>query len=251
MPFILSQLKWGEIMNSPMEVAVLPWGATEAHNYHLPYGTDNFEAEFFAIKAAQRAFDAGKKIVVLPGIPYGVNTAQLKVPLNININHSTQLLIVKDIVESLEGQGIKKLVIVNSHGGNSFVPILREIFPKTKMFISLINTYQCGEPKKYFTDPGDHAGEMETSLMLHIYPELVAPLSTAGTGDVKKFRIRSFTEGWCWSQREWEKITRDNGVGNPMSATAEKGRTYAEVVINQMGAFFIDVADAKLDDLYI
>lgn len=251
MSFILSQLKWGEIMNSSMEVAVLPWGATEAHNYHLPYGTDNFEADYFAVKAAEIAFNAGKKIVVLPGIPYGVNTAQLKVPLNININHSTQLLIVKDIVESLEGQGIKKLIIVNSHGGNSFVPILRELFPKTKMFISLINTYQCGDPKKYFTEPGDHAGEMETSLMLHINPELVAPLNEAGAGAVKNFRIKAFNEGWCWSQREWEKITTDNGAGNPVNATSAKGKAYAETVINKIASFFIGVADAKLDDLYI
>jgi creatinine amidohydrolase len=251
MTHILSHLKSGSLKNIPVELAVLPWGATEAHNYHLPYGTDTFESDYFATKAAEIAYNQGKSIIVLPSIPFGLNSAQLDVHLNINLNHSTQLLILKDIVESLERQGVKKLIIVNAHGGNSFVPLIRELFPKTKMFISLINTYQVLDAKKYFDEPGDHAGEMETSIMQYIHPNLVAPLEQAGSGKVKKFRIAALNEGWCWSQREWLKITQDNGVGNPMKASIEKGKIYCEDAVKKMAAFFIDVADADLDDLYI
>lgn len=249
--FILSQAKWADIKKTSIEVAILPWGATEAHNYHLPYGTDNYESEYFAYQAAEIAYKAGKKILVLPTIPFGVNGAQINVPFNINLNQSTQLLIIKDIIGSLEHQGIRKLIIINSHGGNSFPPILREIFSKTKIFISCLNTYQCVDPKQYFTIPGDHAGEMETSLMLHIHPELVYSLDTAGNGQAKKFKIAALNEGWAWSQRDWQKITKDNGVGNPINASKEKGKIFAEAVIKKISAFIIDVANSDADNLYI
>ena len=248
---ILSEAKWADIKNTSVEVAVLPWGATEAHNYHLPYGTDNYECEYFASKAAEIASKAGKNILVLPIIPYGVNGAQINVPFNINLNQSTQLLIVRDIVESLEHQGLKKLIIINSHGGNAFAPILRELFPKTKMFICCVNTYQCLDAREHFENPGDHAGEMETSIMMHIHPELVAPLSDAGNGSVKTFKIAALNQGWAWSQRDWRKISKDNGAGNPMKATKIKGKKYTEAAVKKIASFFMEVADADIDKLYV
>jgi creatinine amidohydrolase len=66
-------------------------GATEAHNYHLPYGTDAYEAAHVAAESAKKAWDAGARVVVLPAIPFGVNTGQLDIRLCINMNPSTQL----------------------------------------------------------------------------------------------------------------------------------------------------------------
>lgn len=67
-----------------MTTAVLPWGATEAHNYHLPYSTDTVEAESMAAGAAKYAWEKGAKVIVLPAIPFGVNTGQHDVPLRIS-----------------------------------------------------------------------------------------------------------------------------------------------------------------------
>src|SRR6185295_4200655 len=108
---------WKTVKGTEYEVAILPWGATEAHNYHLPYGTDNYEAVYVAEESARKAWEKEARVVVLPGIPFGVNTGQLDIPLTINMNPSTQAAVLSDITASLAEQGLTKLVIINGHGG--------------------------------------------------------------------------------------------------------------------------------------
>src|SRR5213595_2492931 len=167
-PYILNELTWKTVRDARYEVAVLPWGATEAHNLHLPYSTDNVETERIAALAAQHASERGARVVVLPVVPFGVQTGQLDIPLCLNLNPSTQAAVLGDLARSLEGQGVRKLVILNGHGGNDFRATIRELQPRLKIFLCLTNWYQVVEPAGYFEDLGDHAGEMETSIMLHI-----------------------------------------------------------------------------------
>lgn len=249
-PFILSETTWQHVRKTEYEVAVLPWGATEAHNYHLPYGTDNFETERVAREAARRAWDAGAKVIVLPVVPFGVNTGQLDIRLCLNMNPSTQAMLLGDLVEAMEGQGIRKLVIVNGHGGNDFRQMIREITPRTSVFICAINWYNCVDPRPFFTEPGDHAGELETSLMMHVNPELVRPLSEAGAGRARKFRIAGLREGWVWAPRAWTKVSEDTGTGNPAAATAEKGAAFLGAVSQRIGDFLVDLASADLSKMY-
>ena len=75
-PYILAETNYKAIKQTDFEVAILPWGATEAHNYHLPYGTDIIEADYIAAESARIAWEAGVKVIVLPTIPFGVNTGQ-------------------------------------------------------------------------------------------------------------------------------------------------------------------------------
>ena len=75
-PYILAETNWNHLKDENIELAVLPWGATEAHNYHLPYGTDNYQAENMVEAAGKIAWEKGKKVIILPTIPYGVNTGQ-------------------------------------------------------------------------------------------------------------------------------------------------------------------------------
>src|SRR5438132_1177685 len=89
-PYILNELTWNTVRDVRYEVAVLPWGATEAHNFHLPYSTDNIETERIAALAARHASERGARVVVLPVVPFGVNTGQLDIPLCLNLNPSTQ-----------------------------------------------------------------------------------------------------------------------------------------------------------------
>ena len=89
-PYILSEAHFGEVKEQDYQLAILPWGATEAHNYHLPYGTDNFETDSLVRASAGMAWDAGARVVVLPTIPIGVNTGQSDVEMTLNLNPSTQ-----------------------------------------------------------------------------------------------------------------------------------------------------------------
>jgi len=249
-PYILNELTWKTVRDSRYEVAVLPWGATEAHNLHLPYSTDNIETEEVAARAAERAWKAGAKLVVLPIVPFGVNTGQLDIPLCINMNPSTQALVLRDVASSLAGQGIKKLVILNGHGGNDFRQMIRELQPQVSLFLCVVNWYKILDLKSYFSDVGDHAGEMETSVMQYVAPERVLPLSEAGSGKAKAFKIAAFREGWAWAPRQWTQVTDDTGVGNPAASTAEKGQRYVEAVSGKLADFFVDLAKADTANLY-
>jgi creatinine amidohydrolase len=249
-PYILSELTWKTVRETKYEVALLPWGATEAHNFHLPYATDNIETEAVAASAAERAWKSGAKVVVLPIVPFGVQTGQLDIPLCINMNPSTQLLVLRDVASSLAGQGIKKLVLLNGHGGNEFRQMIRELQAQMSLFLCHVNWYRVLDLKPYFSDLGDHAGEMETSVMQHVAPELVRPLSEAGSGKARQFKIAAFREGWAWAPRQWTQVTDDTGVGNPAASTAEKGKRYLEAVAEKVGAFLIDLAKADITNLY-
>ena len=250
-PFILAETNWKNIKNAKIDLAILPWGATEAHNYHLPYGTDVIEADFIAAESARIAWEKGAKIIVLPTIPFGVNTGQADIKLDINLNPSTQFAILTDIIEVLNRQGIHKLIILNSHGGNDFKSTLRELglrFPN--MFLSFCNWFQSLDKSLFFEKQGDHADEMETSLLLYLNPGLVLPLSEAGDGREKKMKIKAFAEKWVWAERKWSQVTADTGIGDPRSATKENGEKYFKAVTEKVGNLFVELAACDMKDLY-
>jgi creatinine amidohydrolase len=249
-PFILSESTYRTISATRYEVAVLPWGATEAHNYHLPYGTDNIECDRLAAEAARIAWGRGAKVVVLPTVPFGVNTGQLDIPLTLNMNPSTQRAVLNDIVESLEGYGVPKLVLFNGHGGNDFRQMVREASPRTSVFMCTIDWWKVVDAAAFFEQMGDHAGELETSVMMHVAPELVRPLAEAGSGAAKRPRLQAMREGWAWSPRPWTRVTSDTGVGDPSRASAEKGARYVEAVSVKIGEFLVELASADLEKLY-
>lgn len=232
-------------------MAVLPWGATEAHNLHLPYGTDAYLATALAERAAALAWEQNVHALVLPCIPFGVNTGQMDVPFCMNMNPSTQQAVLEDILFVLERHGINKLLIVNAHGGNSFVPVIRELSLKHKIMVCLSNWWTVCDAKAFFKEPGDHAGELETSVMMALAPEWVLPLSCAGEGASIPFRIKAMREHKVWMPRRWIYATKDTGVGNPKEATAEKGSRFVAACAKELAAFLIDFSQYdKEEDLY-
>jgi creatinine amidohydrolase len=249
-PYILAETTWQAVRDTQFEVAVLPWGATEAHNYHLPYATDNIQCDHVAAEAARRAWDAGARVVVLPTIPYGVQTGQIDIPLCINMNPSTQLAVLADIAQSLDVQGVRKLVILNGHGGNDFRQMIRELQPKVKVFLCAVSWYKVVDPKGHFSDLGDHAGELETSVMLQIAPDLVRPLSEAGDGHERKPKLAAMREGWAWAPRRWTQVSADTGIGDPRAATAKKGETYLNETVLRLSRFLVDLARLDPADVY-
>lgn len=250
-PYILAETNWKNLKDTEFELAVLPWGATEAHNYHLPYATDNFEGDSIAAESARIAWEKGAKVIVLPNMPFGVNTGQSDIYLDINVNPSTQFAILNDIIEVLNRQGIHKLMILNSHGGNNWKSIVRELGLKyPKMFICVTAWYKSLNKDLYFEASGDHADEMETSLMLYIKPDLVLSKEEWGDGKEKKNKITAFSEGWAWTERHWSQITKDTGVGNPKAATIEKGERFFNAVCEKMANLLVEVSKSDLDNLY-
>src|ERR671934_2255019 len=175
--WVLAESNHSLVRSQKWEVAVLPFGATEPHNLHMPYGTDNYQVEAIGSRACERAYRAGAKVLLLPTIPYGVNTNHLKVPggLACSVTPTTLLHLLTDLVDSLERQGVRKLVLLNGHGGNELKQLTRQLHHRTGVFLCVCDWYRMAADlyPAIFERPGEHADEVETSLGLAYFPGLM------------------------------------------------------------------------------
>jgi creatinine amidohydrolase len=248
---MIAETQWKQVRACQYDVAVLPWGATEAHNYHLPYGTDNYQNEDIAARCGRIAWGRGAKVAILPNVPFGVQTGQLDIPFCVNLNPSTQFAMLSDIVASLAAAKVQRFVVLNGHGGNDFRQMLRELQPRHPgVFLSAVSWFQVHSGEGLFTHIGDHADERETSMMLHIQPQLVLPPSDWGDGRSYPSRLRAIREKVAWAQRQWSHATHDTGVGDPRHSTAAKGEAYLDLLTERIAEYLVDLAHADLTDLY-
>lgn len=225
------------------KIVLLPWGAIEPHNYHLPYLTDCILAESIAIETSKLCKEAGESYIgVLPPLYLGSqNPGQLENPYCIHFNTETQKLVLRDIIKSLGYQNICKLVIINGHMGNCFKSIVRDLTLEFNGFqIFVVDWLNFPKKETIFEIPEDHAGEIETSAMLYYHPELVV-MKNAGTGNCKGFNIDALNRNIAWTPRDWSKISKDTGTADPRKATAEKGKAYCDYVCEEIKNLIIDL----------
>ena len=250
-PHVLLEATYRQMLEFGPNVAVLPWGATEAHNYHLPHGADIIEATTLGEEAVLRANKQGAKCVLLPTMPFGSNHTQLDQAATINLRSATQQAVLHDVAESLVAQGIDRLVLLNFHGGNEFKPMIRDVMLDLPVFIIQVHGWQTApDMRKLLAEPdGDHAEEFETSYLLHVTPQFVAPLDTAGDGAItpSKLPATSTTPG-VWASRDWQALTESTGVGDPRAATAEKGRQIFEMLVDAFVPVLVELSKATNGD---
>jgi creatinine amidohydrolase len=251
--WVLAEQNHAFIRSQKWEVAVLPFGATEPHNLHMPYGTDIYEVDAIAQRACESAYNAGARVTLLPTIPFGVNTNHLKIPgaLACSVTPTTLLGILTDLVDSLERQGIRKLLLLNGHGGNELKPLMRELHHRTKVFLCLCDWFRMAADvyPRIFEKPGEHADEVETSLGLAYFSELVQ-LDLADEGAAHPSRLDAINRGWISITRPWHLATTNTGMGNPFPASADKGKRLMEVLVERLSKVLIELAAAALDDKF-
>ncbi|MBM4071206.1 MAG: creatininase family protein [Planctomycetes bacterium] len=251
--WVLAEQNHHSLRNERWEVVVLPFGATEPHNLHMPYGTDNFQVEEIGERACARAYQAGAGVLLLPTIPYGVNTNHLRVAggLACSVTPTTLIRLVADLVDSMERQGIRKMVLLNGHGGNELKPLMRELHHHTKVHLFLCDWYRMAADRypAIFKEPGEHADEVETSLGLAYFPELLVP-EQADAGAAQPTRFDAINRGWVSITRPWHLATTNTGMGNPAAASADKGRKLMDVLVERLGDFLVDLAGAEVDERF-
>ena len=247
----LDELTMKRVREREFEVAVLPVGATEPHGLHVPYGSDAFHVEQVADLCCEAAHKQGAKVLLLPTLPYGVDSNQMEFPFAMHVGQPVLDAMVTDIVRSLEHHGVRKFVLFNGHGGNTFKGLLRELFGKTKVFVTLIDWWMVAADhhKAIFEKPGDHADEMETSVGLALFPELIH-LADADDGAVRETRFEAINKGWVQITRPWHLLTKNAGVGDPRAATAEKGRRYIQLTVERVARFLRELSDATMDEQF-
>jgi creatinine amidohydrolase len=247
----LTQTNLSRLSKQKMEVAVIPVGAIEPHNRHLPEGQDFLHTTQVAKQSCKLAWELCQLVICLPTIPYGVDCNLIDFPLAIHVSQATLDALLRDIISSLYNHKIRKIVIINGHGGNDFTPLIRQIQCDLDVHLFLCHWWKVGFDKynEIFEKPDDHAGEFETSVALALYPELVE-INKAEKALPRPFRFKALNKGWVQTSRRFKHLNDHCAVGDPANASAEKGKVYLDLAYKRISEFLIELAQSPIDEIF-
>ena len=218
-------------------MVLLPVGSVEQHGPHLPVGTDALMAHFLATAVGDRL---GSGVLVMPPLWYGFSPHHMSFPGTVTLRADTYLAVVRDIAASLYHHGLQDLVILNGHGGN--IAPLRTVAaelardegrsPRIVTYWEVIDR----EIGTFFAQPElacGHACALETSLALHLCPELVhrdqVPKERSGERGPHMFDRQPVVEGW-----DFGTYSPNGVIGEPALATAEIGARLFERIVQNL-----------------
>lgn len=236
MPF-LGEMTWKEVEAylSRRRDLIIPVGSVEEHGFHLPLSTDTIIAEELA-----KAVESRTGVAVAPSSPYGVCRHTAGYPGTINVEAETLRRLIGDLVEDSHRQGFETHYILTGHAGAVHVAMLREAARKASLKLNVevfvINPFEMGAGRVTESEGDLHAGEVETSLMLHLRPGLVS-LDKAVGGRVKRedFRIALY-----------ERPTESGVFGDPSRANEDKGSRIFQGMVEGMVSLIEDKIQGSL-----
>ncbi len=220
--FGMSEHNFRAALRKKIRRAIIPVGSLEQHGMHLPVSTDSLIAEYVARMAAEKV-----GAFVLPVVSYGVSFEH-KPMFNVSLRNSTLSTMLCDMCVSLADNNVKEIIIVNGHHGNmgALQYIAQDLYGKLPKDVSVHTIHYWHMMKREF----DHAGEVETSLVLAIAPELVR-MNLAAPNSKKlsksKAAYNSITNAPC----SFPKITGNGVWGDPRKATSAKGEKLIQEIV--------------------
>jgi len=254
-PHIWGDLSWPEAGDRLREtdVAILPVGALEQHGPHLPLDTDAFDARYLAHRVAEACSDP--KPLVLPLISYGVSYHHDGFAGTVSIGNDTLSRLIYDVGMSVARNGIRKLVIINAHGGNA--PALNHAAQMINRDARIFVCVDTGETSdidiaKTISTPNDvHAGEIETSTTLAVRPGMVRrdQVEKAVPSFPSRYLNFSSKRGVSWYAYT-RKISTNGVMGDPTQADAEKGHRIWDIMSAHLIALIEDLKSMPLEDIY-
>ena len=233
-----NKLTWAE-MNDAIEqqrVVLLPAGSTEQHGRHLPLDTDLFLVESVCHELARRA---PGRVLVLPGIPYGLNMHHFDFPGTIHVEPQHFIDFSVDVLKSVAYHGFKRMAVVNGHGSNMPMAdlIARRVVLETPSICCAFGYYNMGQEASHRgLESGvyAHADEWETSLYLHFARERVQMDKAVADNDRVGRTMTSDSTTNVRFNDFWGRWTRTGVHGDPTRATPEKGQAILEAVMTEM-----------------
>ena len=219
----LTSFDFEKAVQTCQRVAILPIGVIESHASHLPLGTDMFAAHHIACSASQQ-----EPIIVFPQYPYGINHETAHLPGGLVIKRDVAFALLENICDEMHRNGIEKIIILSGHGGNRyFLPLFVQTLPeKSKPYtVYLANLPIQSEDVAMIEHPEfGHAGELETSMILHINENLVRMDQIPPKTFTNAKRNHEISEAGGYSQVDWYAMYPHMYVGDAHKATAEKGK---------------------------
>jgi creatinine amidohydrolase len=234
-----AEMTWTDFQARDMArtVAVLPLAATEQHGPHLPLGTDTFIMEGYIAKVIERLPD-DLAVLFLPVQNCGLSTEHTDFPGTLNLPAEPLISAWTKLCECVHRAGCRKLVLLNSHGGNSAIldVIAHDLRARLGMLVVLASWRRFGAPDGLFSAHelahGIHAGEIETSLMLNFWPDLVREDEATDFASQSVEMEREFNwlrsgrpTGFGWMSQD---LSASGAMGNAAAANARKGEACAD-----------------------
>ncbi|MGH6830975.1 MAG: creatininase family protein [Methylocella sp.] len=234
-----AEMTWTDfhVRDMASAIAVLPIAATEQHGPHLPLGTDTLIMEGYIGKVVERVPDE-LAVLFLPVQNCGLSIEHTDFPGTLSLPAEPLISVWTNLCECVHRTGCRKLVLLNSHGGNSAILeiIAHDLRARLGMLVVLASWHRFGAPDGLFSAHeqahGIHAGEIETSLMLNFRPDLVregeatdfASRSVAMERDFNWLRTGRPT-GFGWMSQD---LSDSGAMGNAAAANARKGEACAD-----------------------
>lgn len=217
---------------------LIPFGATEQHGSHLPLNTDTLEAFEVGRKLGQR-----RNIFIAPAVPYGVCRSTANHPGTISLTTATLRALAVDLVSSLYRQGLRNFILLTGHAGGTHTSTLidagEELLQRFEdIRLAVLTEYMLAAREGrgiIETQDDSHAGEIETSRILHSHPHLV---KGQGVREYPTFPVGMLVRDKraCWPGGVW---------GDPTKATAEKGARLEEAVVAALDQMVTELERAE------
>jgi creatinine amidohydrolase len=255
-----AELSWTDFQSRDMArcIAVLPIAAIEQHGPHLPVGVDTMIAEGHMAHLKQH-IPSALDVLFLPTQAIGKSNEHLRFPGTLTLTAETAIRAWTEIGESVARAGCRKIIIVNSHGGNMSIMdiVARELRIRCTMLAVSAAWVRMGQPVGTTSEReatfGIHGGDYETSLMLAFRPELVnaekiKDFISKGETYAKDFAKLRVTQpvGFGWMSQD---LNENGVVGEAHLASAEKGHSIASHVTAEFIKLLKDVDDFELKNL--
>lgn len=240
-------LTWKQVDAMPRETTllVLPTAAIEQHGHHLPLATDTLINNLLLGKALER-IPAEMPLYALPPVCYGKSNEHLGFPGTLSLSAPTFLAVVHDIAASVAGAGFRKLVLYNTHGGNtSLVDVLARDL-RAEFGLRTFSLFGSPGAKFEGVNPqerayGFHAGEIETAFLLHATPELVHPAEytanyIARVDHPEPLKPEGSAANFAWLTRD---IAPSGVLGDPTAATAAHGEQWSSEAAERIAELLV------------
>jgi len=245
-PGILEEMTIEDVRAFRPEVVVWAIGSVEPHGPVLPYGTDFFQADAVVRRGVVRANRQGARALMYPTLPIGNNANFKAFPFACRISPRTLMQVVLDVLEALEADGVRKVVLFNGHGGNTDAlrATLRAHAHARRVgqgaFVCMASYVR---PPGVVEHPSDHGGEAEVSAIMHLRGELVRE-EKLGVFPRGELAVDALGAPGVYFVRPWHLHVPASAGGDVRKSSAEKGAKLIEHSADQLAELLVQLSRA-------